>query len=118
MVGIDELRAIALALPCAYEDTHRGVPSFRVNARIFAMISHEEPSLVLKLEREDQLNMIEGHPGVVVPGRHYSHHGWTRVWRQRVDAPLAATLLRLAWSHVAPRRLVRAQGDRQEATHG
>jgi hypothetical protein len=113
MVGRDDIRVLALALPEAYEDTHRGVPSFRVNARIFAMISDEEPSLILKLEREDQLNMIEGHPAIVVPGRHYSHHGWTRVWLRKVDASLAETLLRLAWTHVAPRTL----GDRGEVSH-
>jgi hypothetical protein len=100
-----DIRAIALALPEAYEDTHRRAPGFRVNARIFGMLRDDPPRLTLKLDREDQINMIEGHPGVVEPGRHYAHHGWTTVWYARAKRELLDTLLRLAWTHVAPRRL-------------
>jgi hypothetical protein len=32
----DDVRGLALALPEAYEDTHRCKPAFRVNKRIFA----------------------------------------------------------------------------------
>lgn len=108
MVTDDDIREIALSLPGAYEDTHRRVPAFRIQARIFAMLSDEAPRLVIKLEREDQLNMMQGHPGVVVPGRHYSHHGWTRVDLARAERDLVENLLKLAWTHVASKRLARA----------
>jgi hypothetical protein len=108
LVSDDDIRQIALSLPQTYEDTHRGVPAFRIQARIFAMLSAEAPRLIIKLERDDQLNMLEGHPDVVVPGRHYSHHGWTRVDCNRAERDLVETLLKLAWTHVAPKRLAKA----------
>ena len=64
--------------------------------------------VTLKLDRDDQLNMIEGHPGVVTPARLYPHHGWTYLMLTRADEHLARTLLHLAWTHVAPKAMVKA----------
>ena len=106
------IRRHALALPEAYEDTHRGHPAFRVQKRIFAMLRPEKDEtpahLMVKLGSDDQHNMLEGYPEVVVPGVHYPHHGWTRVWWQDADDDLTVLILRLAWLHVAPKRLVPA----------
>ncbi|THD80770.1 MAG: MmcQ/YjbR family DNA-binding protein [Phenylobacterium sp.] len=113
-----DLRRFALALPEAYEDTHRGKPAFRVGKRIFAMLSQpggqgfmgldQDQIAVLKLDREDQLNMAAAHPGAVTPTETYGHHGWTYVQLAALDDPGLATLVRLAWTHVAPKRLSKA----------
>lgn len=114
-----DLRRLALALPQAYEDLHRRRPAFRVNKKIFAMLGVTgETSLfsslewddvaVVKLHREDQLNLSAGHPQVVQPTETYGHHGWTYVRLAQVDEATLATVLRLAWVEVAPRRLSRA----------
>ncbi|MGA0600653.1 MmcQ/YjbR family DNA-binding protein [Caulobacter sp. KR2-114] len=104
----EAIRATALALPEAFERPHRGQPTFWVHDRIFCIMPAGADHITVKLEREDQLNMIEGHPQAVRPARLYSHHGWTSVHPEACDDVLMALLLRLAWSHVAPRRLVRA----------
>jgi hypothetical protein len=104
----DDVRRMALEQPHAVEMVHRRSPSFRVNQRIFCMMPHDAAWVTLKLEREDQLNMIEGHPGVVAPARLYAHHGWTYLWLDRADEHLARTLLHLAWTHVAPKAMVKA----------
>jgi hypothetical protein len=112
-----DLRRIALALPQAYEDVHRRRPAFRVRKRIFAMLGvagngalfpdlAAEDIAVVKLEREDQLNMAAAHPGSVKPTQIYGHHGWTYIRLPRIDEPVLATVLRLAWAHVAPKALV------------
>lgn len=111
----EDLRRFALALPEAYEDTHRGKPAFRVRAKIFAMLAQpggqgfmgldEHEAAVLKLEREDQLNMAAAYPGAVRPTETYGHHGWTYVRLAELDEAALALLVRLAWAHVAPRRL-------------
>jgi hypothetical protein len=44
MPTADDVRRLALALPEAYEDTHRRKPAFRVNKRIFAMLGVERPT--------------------------------------------------------------------------
>jgi hypothetical protein len=109
---------MALGLPEAYEDLHRRRPAFRVNKKIFAMLGvagettlfpglADSGMAVLKLDRDDQLNMVAAHEGAVTPTGDYSHHGWTYVHLAELDEAALETLVRLAWAHVAPRRLVR-----------
>ena len=119
MVTQDDLRRIALALPAAYEDMHRKRPAFRVETRIFALLGASGNSAlftglgwddvaVVKLDREDQLNLAAGHEGVIEPTETYGHHGWTYLRLERLDEAALSLALQLAWAHVAPRRLVRA----------
>ncbi len=105
---VEAIRALALGLPEAYERPHRRQPTFWVHERIFCILPADADHITVKLEREDQLNLIEGHPGIVRPARLYSHHGWTYVDPAGCDEALMALLLRLAWTHVAPKRLSRA----------
>jgi hypothetical protein len=118
-MGGDDLRRLALTLPEAYEDIHRRRPAFRVQKRIFAMLGVTgETSLftslgldnvaVVKLDREDQLNMAAAHPAAIRETETYGHHGWTYVRLEAVDEATLATVLRLAWTHVAPKRLSKA----------
>lgn len=115
MSTADDLRRLALSLPETYEDLHRRRPAFRLNRRIFAMLGvAENTSLfeglgdpgvaVLKLDRDDQLNMADAFPGAVTPVERYAHHGYTYIRLDEVDETALETLVRLAWAHVAPRR--------------
>ena len=119
MTTAADVRRWALGFPGAYEDLHRRRPAFRVGGRIFAVLGVAgEISLfpglagaavaVVKLDREDQLNLAAEHPGAVVPTETYGHHGWTYLRLQHLDDATLATLLRLAWANVAPKRLSRA----------
>jgi hypothetical protein len=122
-----DVRRLALALPEACEDQHRGKPTFRVNKRIFAMLRGEaraarlgesmfsplegdRPVALVKLEREEQLNLVAGHPDAITPASEYAQHGWTHVWLDEIDEPDLATVIRLAWLCVAPKRLSKAPG--------
>lgn len=111
-----DLRRIALALPSAYEDIHRKRPAFRVEKRIFAMLGVTgnaalftslgwDDVAVVKLDRDDQLNMAAAHEGAVEPTETYGHHGWTYLRLDRLDEAALTMVLRLAWLHVAPKRL-------------
>ncbi len=120
MCTLDDVRRIALALPETYERPHRRAPTFWVNERIFCMLPKGDAQdrvsmwgdapVVIKLEREDQLNMIEAHPDIVSPADLYSHHGWTNVAPGAADEALLRLLLRLAWTHVAPKRVSKMYG--------
>jgi len=118
----DDLRRIALALPETYEDLHRRRPAFRVKARIFAMLGVTgnaslftslgwDNVAVVKLDREDQLNMAAAHPDAVQPTETYGHHGWTYVRLEAMDEATLATVVRLACAHVAPKRLSKTFAD-------
>jgi hypothetical protein len=111
-----DLRRLALALPETYEDIHRRRPAFRVDKRIFAMLGVTgneslftslgwDDVAVVKLDREDQLNLAAGFPDAIQPTETYGHHGWTYIRLEAIDAAALAIVIRLAWTHVAPKRL-------------
>ena len=109
MATWDDIRRSALALPQAYEADHHGIPSFRVGKKIFCTVHLDRPRIVLKLDREVQLNMIAAHPGVVEECDYQPRHGWTFVWFETSDLPTLEALLSMAWAAVAPKKLLKAQ---------
>ena len=109
------------ALPEAYEDTHRRRPAFRVQARIFAMlgvtgnaalftspISAGTTSPWSSSTARTSSTSAAGHrrrPSQ--PTETYGHHGWTYLRLEAaIDETLLTTVLRLAWTHVAPQAVV------------
>ena len=102
----DGVRRLALALPEALEADHHGMPSFRVNGKIFCTLHLDQPRMMVKLDPEDQANLAAGHPGVIdpVPG-YWGRKGSTFVFFERTDETLIKSLLRLAWANIAPKRL-------------
>ena len=119
MTNQDLFRQIALGLPGAYEDLHRRRPAFRVERRIFAMLGvtgvgamfpalQNEDVAVVKLDRDDQLNLTALFDGAVQPTETYGHHGWTYLQLSQLDEPALSLILPLAWRHVAPKRLAAA----------
>ena len=118
MASPADLRRIALALPESYEDMHRRRPAFRVEKRIFAMLGVTgntalfsslgwDDVAVIKLDRDDQLNMAQAYRGAVEPTETYGHRGWTYLRLPDLEEAALAILLRLAFIHVAPKRLSR-----------
>ncbi len=98
-----DIRRLALALPQAVEADHHGSPSFRVGRKIFCTVGLIPGKMMVKLDPEDQHNLCAGHSEAIspVPGS-WGLKGATHVDLAQVDEALAAMLLRLAWTHVAP----------------
>lgn len=104
----DDVRRMALALPEAEEADHHGMASFRVRGKIFCTL-REVPRMMVKLDPEDQHNLSAAHPGVIEPAPGtWGRRGSTLVWFDQVDKAMAAGLLRMAWTQVAPKRLLHA----------
>jgi predicted DNA-binding protein (MmcQ/YjbR family) len=107
MLTRDDIRRVALSMPEAHEEPHFHMASFRVAGKIFCTLHDPEPRIMLKLDPEDQRNLSDG--GVIepVPGA-WGKHGSTFVWFERLEPERLPNLVRLAWTHVAPKRLSRA----------
>ena len=116
MTGAADFRRIALSLPEAEEDLHRSRPAFRVRRKIFAMLGvagntsffvglDRGEVAVVKLDRDDQLNLIAAHGEALAPTEAYGHHGWTYLYLSTADEVLLSLVLRLAWTHVVPKSL-------------
>jgi hypothetical protein len=119
----EDVRRFALALPEAYEDTHRRKPAFRVNKRIFAMLgverptassgffaplSGERPVASLTIDRDDQLNFAAAYPQAFQPA---GRHGFSYVWLDAIEPGLLAMLIRMSWAKAAPKRLALSRSD-------
>ncbi len=117
MPTTDDVRRLALVLPEAYEDTHRGKPAFRVNKRIFAMLGVERPNaspgffaplsgarpvVSLTVDREDQLNFAAAYPLAFEAA---GTHGFSYVWLDVIEPELLALLIHMSWAKAAPKRL-------------
>lgn len=109
MLTREDVRAAALALPEAYEEEHFDVPSFRVAKKIFCTVHQDQPRIVLKLDPDDQHNLVDGVRLRPVDGA-YGRKGWTYAYFESLEADRLATLLRLAWATVAPKRLLNGGG--------
>jgi hypothetical protein len=109
MLAPHDIRRLALELPETEEADHHGMASFRVGGKILCTIQLDQPRMMVKLDAEDQHNLAEAHPGVVepVPG-YWGRKGSTFVRYEQADEALVRSLLWMAWTKVAPKKLVKA----------
>ena len=107
----DALVAHAMTLPEVAESAHFGKRDFRVRGRIF--MSLPEPGIaVLKLTPDQQQMALAVEPELFQPVKGgWGLQGWTRFNHLAADGELAGHWLATAWRNVAPKTLLRAQGD-------
>jgi hypothetical protein len=100
-------RRLALLLPEAEEQDHRGHPSFRVREKIFATLWPGEDRAVLKLRVEDQADLVDAKPRAFSLNA-WSKQGWTNIHLAHVTQLECRELLEEAWRIVAPKKMVRS----------
>src|SRR5665213_2824758 len=100
MLTRDDIRAIALSMPEAYEAPHFHMASFRVGKKIFCTLHDPDQRIMLKLDPEDQANLADGAAIEPVPGS-WGRQGSTFVWFEKLEAARLPELMRMAWARVA-----------------
>ena len=102
-----ELHALILSFPEAEQSSHMGTTDFRVRGKIFAT-RPEAGRLVLKLSGEQQQMLCEAEGAVFarLPNK-WGDKGWTGASVAALDMATAGSVLRMAWTNVAPKRLTR-----------
>ncbi len=109
-VDVEDLRALALALPEAEEHDHFGRPSFRVRGKIFATVlagTGDGAHVNLTLPREEHEALVASDPdvfGTVTWGKLIR----TSVVLAAVDSDELGELVEEAWRKIAPKRVVAA----------
>ena len=103
-----DVRRIVLSMPEAVEAPHFEATSFRVNKKIFCTLGEASARIVLKFDPEDQANLISDAPQAItaVPGA-WGRKGWTQADVALLSEARLETLMRLAWTTVAPKRLLK-----------
>ena len=106
MASEADVRRLALALPETTEEPHFELTSFQVKGKIFCTAGAQAGRIMLKFDPEDQRNLVEDQPEAIapVPG-YWGQKGSTYVQFDKMDEGRLASLMRLAWATVAPKRL-------------
>jgi hypothetical protein len=107
-VSGDDVRAIALGFPEAFEQETWGHPTFRVRAKVFATMDNAGTSTSVKASREAQAALVGSEPETFSVAPYVGQHGWVTVDLGRVDPEEMAELLDEAWRATAPKRVVAA----------
>ena len=116
MLGLDDLRGYATALPEVEETTHFRLPTFKVGGRPFAGLEKSATHAIVAVDQAEAGAMAAEDPAV-----------YQEVWRSangrifvglRVDlagvpAARLQELVEHAWRHKAPRRLLAAYDERR-----
>ncbi len=103
-----DVSRLALSLPETYEEPHFDIGSFRGNKKIFCTLAADSPRIMLKFDPEDQRNLVADNPAAIqpVPG-YWGQKGSTYIQFGQLDEARLASLMRLAWATVAPKRLLK-----------
>jgi len=109
MMGADDLRRVALALPETVEGAHHGRTDFRVGGRIFATLSPGRGEGVVLLAPEEQAVLVAAEPAIFapVPGG-WGAKGATTIRLAAADEATLHSALTLAWRRKAPKRLLKS----------
>lgn len=104
-ITVEQLRAMALALPEVEEREHMGHPDFRVRNKIVVNLAEDERTSTIKMSLDDQAALVATDPDAFSLAGGWAKYGWTTIHLDHVDADELAELLRDSWLRVAPKRL-------------
>jgi hypothetical protein len=102
--GLEDVRAIALGLPRAYEAVVRDYVKFRVGRLVFASVSPDESLLGFGFPKEARESLVESDPETfLMPVRSDLRYNWVRLRLARIDVAELEDLLIDAWRMCVPK---------------
>ncbi len=105
MVDLETARQIALSFPGSEEKDHFGMPSFRVNNKIFATLWVKENRMMVKLSPIDQSVFNSFDPTIFFPvPNKWGLKGATFVELSKVRPDMLEDALSLAWEAVVVKK--------------
>ena len=100
-MNADDFRRIALKMEGTVEGAHIGHPDFRGNGRIFATISPDGKSGMVKLTPDQQQGYLDEYSGVFTPASGaWGQAGATMVLLRSADKAVVRGAVQLAWQNV------------------
>jgi hypothetical protein len=109
---VEQVRAVALSLPRAYEALVRDRVKFRVGQIVFAALSRDEQALGFGYPREERAALVAARPDTFfMPSKGDMRYQWVECWLAKLDEAEMAELVTDAWRMCVPKR-VAASVDR------
>ena len=109
MVTVEQVRAVPLSLPRAYEAIVRDRVKFRVGRIVFVAFSRDETIMGFGYPREERDALIAASPTVFhLPRTSDLRFQWVQAWTAELDPEVMAELVVDAWRMVVPKRVAAA----------
>jgi hypothetical protein len=107
MVSEEDVRRVALSLPCASEQPYNGLPGFRVRRNLFARV-HEQPDAIFVrcIDIAERDGLLGSEPEKFFITEHYRGYPGMLVRLSAIDINELTELLTESWRMAAPKRLV------------
>ncbi len=107
-LSFDDVRRIALALPCVEEASWYGTPGFKVKGKGFTRLKEKVDGVIALgvgtvLERDF---LLESDPAVFYITDHYREYPALLIRLAAISEETLTELLTMAWRRAAPKKLV------------
>src|SRR4051812_5602070 len=108
MVTIDDVRAVALDLPRAYEALVRGRVKFRVGRIVFVAFSRDETIMGFGFPKEEREALVASEPDkFLMPPTADLRYNWVDVRMAAIDEVEMRELVLDAWRMCVPKSVAR-----------
>jgi hypothetical protein len=106
MVTVEQIRAVASALPRTNEGLVRGEVKFRVGRIVYLAISRDGSTMGFAFPKEWRNALVESEPEKFsLPSQHDMRYHWVDVRLERIDAGEMRELVEDAWAFTVPKRV-------------
>jgi hypothetical protein len=103
-VTVDEIRAVALALPRTTEGFVRGQVKFYIGRIVYLAISRDESTLGFAFPKEWRAALVESEPEKFsLPTASDMRYSWAHVRLDKIDADEMRDLVENAWALCVPK---------------
>lgn len=115
MLDLDDLRDYATSLPDVQESTHFRLPSFKVHGKSLLLFEKGHASVLVSVDQATAAEVVSEAPDVYeAVWRNGSIFVGVRVNLARVPPERMRKLVKQAWRHRAPRRVVASYDAEQQ----
>ncbi len=106
MVTVDEIRALALALPRTTEGFVRGQVKFYIGRIVYLAVSRDESTLGFAFPKDWREALVESEPEKFsLPSQSDMRYHWAHVDLAAIDADELRDLIEDAWAFCVPKRV-------------
>lgn len=105
-VDLEDIRAIALALPRTEEHLIRDHVKFRIRSLVYASVSPDETLMGFGFPKEERVALVAAEPEkFLMPVRSDERYNWVRVRLAEIDEVELRELLVEAWRMCVPKKV-------------
>ena len=104
----DDVRAVALDLPCVVEGSSYGTPALKVGRKLFLRLKEDGVTLVVRMDWVERQLLLRSAPDTFFITDHYRDYPWVLVRLTAIERADLATLIEDAWRRVASKRAIDA----------